>query len=179
MKVNLTNKKSGRLIAIKSCGVDKRGRYLWECLCNCGNKTIVASSNFKRKITKSCGCYASEQKHRGHSWKGYKDLSATFYGSIRASAKIRNITFDVSIKDLWKLFIKQNKTCALSGIPISFSSDSRSVHGTASLDRKDSSKGYTKDNIQWVHKNINLMKNRLNEKDFINMCECVTKYQYH
>ena len=37
---------------------------------------------------------------------------------------------------------------------------------TASLDRIDSSKGYTEDNIQWVHKDVNQMKMDLPEQRF-------------
>ena len=36
-----------------------------------------------------------------------------------------------------------------------------------SIDRKDSSKGYTKDNIQLVGAIINIMKNDIDEKDFL------------
>lgn len=45
--------------------------------------------------------------------------------------------------------------------------------GTASLDRIDSSKGYIKGNIQWVHKDINKMKNNYNQAYFINLCALV------
>ena len=36
-----------------------------------------------------------------------------------------------------------------------------------SIDRKDSSKGYTTDNIQLVGAIINIMKNDIDEKDFL------------
>lgn len=41
---------------------------------------------------------------------------------------------------------------------------------TASLDRKDSLKGYTIDNIQWLHKDVNQMKRNYSEEYFINTC---------
>jgi len=37
---------------------------------------------------------------------------------------------------------------------------------TASLDRINSSKGYTLDNVQWVHKTVNIMKQGLSDEDF-------------
>ena len=46
---------------------------------------------------------------------------------------------------------------------------------TASLDRIDSSKGYTTDNIQWVHKDINIMKNDYGNDYFIEICKKVAK----
>lgn len=41
---------------------------------------------------------------------------------------------------------------------------------TASLDRIDSTKGYTEYNIQWVHKLINIAKSTLTNNQFISMC---------
>jgi hypothetical protein len=42
------------------------------------------------------------------------------------------------------------------------------------MDRKDSSFGYTKDNIQWVHKHINLIKSALEESLFYDMCSVIS-----
>ena len=39
------------------------------------------------------------------------------------------------------------------------------------IDRIDSSKGYTVDNVQWVHKDINLMKNHFSESQLIDFCQ--------
>ena len=45
--------------------------------------------------------------------------------------------------------------------------------GTASLDRIDSSKGYVKGNVQWVHKDINKMKTDFEQSIFIKLCKSV------
>jgi len=42
---------------------------------------------------------------------------------------------------------------------------------TASLDRIDSTKGYTLDNIQWVHKTLNRLKMNLDNQEFIEWCK--------
>lgn len=34
----------------------KKKEVYWECLCECGNKIIVPSSNLKSMNTQSCGC---------------------------------------------------------------------------------------------------------------------------
>lgn len=48
---------------------------------------------------------------------------------------------------------------------------------TASIDRIDSSKGYTKDNIQWVHKNVNIMKMDQTMDQFLYICKKIVDHQ--
>jgi hypothetical protein len=45
---------------------------------------------------------------------------------------------------------------------------------TASLDRVDSVTGYIPSNVQWVHKDINLMKNRFGQAYFRELCRRVS-----
>jgi hypothetical protein len=79
------------------------------------------------------------------------------------------------MQEAWDLFLKQDKKCALSGWPLEFPVG-RSIHGgTASLDRINSNKGYTSDNVQWVHKDINKLKNAFDQDYFIQMCKAVAK----
>ena len=59
--VDLTKMKFGRLTPIRFVE-RKNGRTLWECVCDCGNHTIVGYSNLVNGITKSCGCYDAECK---------------------------------------------------------------------------------------------------------------------
>ena len=35
---------------------NKNGKAYWNCICDCGNKTIAASDNIRSGNTKSCGC---------------------------------------------------------------------------------------------------------------------------
>lgn len=53
---------------------------------------------------------------------------------------------------MWELFLKQRGKCALTGEDLKLGYKNNQ---TASLDRIDNSIGYEKNNIQWVHKDIN------------------------
>lgn len=58
---NLAGMIFGKLTAIKESRVehrsaDGRRRVKWECLCECGNPTVVLSDNLMRGHIKSCGC---------------------------------------------------------------------------------------------------------------------------
>ena len=53
--------------------------------------------------------------------------------------------------------------------------DRKGKNQTASLDRIDSSKGYTKNNVQWLHKDINIMKRDFPEEKFLFLCKQIVK----
>ncbi|ELC8426291.1 AP2 domain-containing protein [Clostridium perfringens] len=56
IRKDLTNKKFGRLTAIKEIGKDKHGNILWECKCSCGNRVNVTGLSLLSGNTTSCGC---------------------------------------------------------------------------------------------------------------------------
>lgn len=104
------------------------------------------------------------------AYKGYNDLSGKYWYDIQYNARRRNIPFctKLTIKYAWDLFIKQDKKCALSGLDIELYRSK--IRNTASLDRIDSSLGYTRKNVQWLHKSVNNLKCGLNNKDTIDLC---------
>jgi hypothetical protein len=102
----------------------------------------------------------------------YEDIPKNLWNNLLSGAKSRNLTVEITPKDIWDLFIKQNKLCALSGIEIYFGKTKRGKT-TASVDRIDSNLGYIITNIQIVHKKINQIKTDLSQDDFIYYCTCV------
>lgn len=146
----------------------------WICKCVCGNKISARTDTLKQGKKKSCGCQKSRPSNSGnknYKWSGYEEISGAIWNSIKDSATSRNLEFSISIEQAWQLFIKQGKRCAITSVDIFFGKNSKR---TASLDRIDSSLGYTIDNVQWVHKEINRMKWNMNQKDFINWCKLVS-----
>lgn len=55
-KNDLISKKFGELTVIEKTKKKKQGAFLYRCKCDCGNETLVRSSDLKRKNTRSCGC---------------------------------------------------------------------------------------------------------------------------
>ena len=187
----LLTKKYGLLTPIKFCGPpqdtnDKAAPYrTWvECKCDCGNITIKPLSSLIASVVSSCGCLAHRRGYNNPNYDGYKEISGKFFSHIKRTAmggtnKRKRIckNFDLSIEFLWNLYIKQNKKCALSGMPLKFgdinTDKSDLKNGDCSLDRIDSSKGYTEDNVQWVYKKINIMKNNFDQNEFIELCRLI------
>lgn len=155
----------------------KKERY-WNIECHCGNIFRLNTYEIFKSNQKSCGCiFKSKDYKLSHpNRKGYKDISGIIWSKIKRDAKARGIQFDLNIEDLWGLLESQNRKCKLSGISIGFGLEdgvNAKKNTTASLDRIDSKKGYTIDNVQWVHKRINMMKQSLSDDDFIFFCKAV------
>lgn len=152
-------------------GKGKNGKHYWKCVCKCG-RTIIASTNkLTSGNTKSCGCYRASIP-RMKWWKGYGELSGRLWNQTIRQGKKRGFEISISIEDVWELFLKQDRKCALTNMPIAFPPTARDK-GTASLDRIDSKKGYVVGNVQWVHKDINKMKMEFNQEYFIMLCELI------
>lgn len=154
----------------------KKG-FLYECECICGNIVNVYSYVLLCHNTVSCGCKRYRRGKNHTTWKGYEEISLTFWKSIQNGASERNLEFDITIEDAWNLFVLQERKCAFTGIELNFDSSSRINNRTASLDRKDSTKGYVLDNLQWVHKDINILKKDISDEYFIYLCSLVAKYR--
>lgn len=57
---NLVGKQFGRLTVIKNLKTNSKGRREYECICECGNKTVVEARHLVDGRTTSCGCYQKE-----------------------------------------------------------------------------------------------------------------------
>ena len=148
-----------------------------ECECECGKQSLVDAYTLSTGRSLSCiSCFNTERSGPiNNSWKGYEEIPASWFTRFRNYAKDKGNCFEIKIEDVWEIYLKQVRICALSNRPISFVREgtSRSASYTASIDRIDSLKGYTKDNIQLVHKDINIMKNAFDQTYFVELCKAV------
>ena len=120
-----------------------------------------------------------------HRWTstGVGNVSGTLMTYLKGKAKNRGLVFEVTAEELWNLFLKQNSRCALSGVILVLETKINAQHNldrtyhTASLDRIDNNKGYTIDNVQWVHKVLNHMRRQYSIEEYIAWCRLVTQHQ--
>lgn len=111
----------------------------------------------------------------------YKTISDSQFKNIMSCASIRNINFEVTKEYVYQLYLSQDKICAISGVEITLPMNYLELSCgsfTASLDRIDSSKGYTEGNLQWVHKKINIMKQDMSDNEFIAWCKIVSSHHH-
>lgn len=57
---DLTGQRFGRLIALEKAERSPTGNIRWKCICDCGNTTIVQTSNLTNGHIRSCGCLSKE-----------------------------------------------------------------------------------------------------------------------
>lgn len=157
-----------------------RSIWLFRCICGKEVKRSRIQIELHTKNPPSCGCQSMKGNEHPY-WKGVGEFSKTHFTAIKNSSIRRKMEFNLTMDYLWDLFLKQKRTCAISGTELQFGTyavvrDKENRMPTASLDRIDSTKGYVKGNVQWVHKIINLMKMDLSEPDFLKWCQTVVEH---
>lgn len=110
-----------------------------------------------------------------------EDIIGEHFGQlarIRRHAETRGIEFSITIEHAWDQFIRQNRRCALSGEVLTMTRiKSQQKRRTASLDRIDSTLGYVPGNIQWLHKEVNLIKGNRKSEEFVAICTKIAEHQ--
>lgn len=177
---DLTGQKFGKLTVVRldddeeyftGRGGKRQKKIRWICQCECGKMTksfIQGLSSGHATQCKTCGYYRPQTSSK---------MIQQLFGNIKYNAKNRQIDFKVTAEFLQNLFNKQEERCAVSGLPITFGKTRKEHnHGatTASLDRIDSSRGYTEDNVQWVHKKVNFMKLDMSQQEFVKLCDVIS-----
>lgn len=144
--------------------VRKHGPDRWffcsrSCSCRYGNeKWLVDRPKFFSPEAAALGT-----KNAAISNSKYTDKQRPFV-TLLANCRKRKHFFDLDVDFLVNLWVSQLGRCALSNIALSLEDDAR-VFEKVSVDRIDSSKGYTSDNVQLVSRTVNLAKNTMSDAD--------------
>jgi len=151
---DLTGLKFGKLTVIERAENSPIGHTRWDCRCECGNETIVSSSDLKSGNTKSCGCLKKKNnfKHGDikskeyNAWTGAKqrcfnkkDPSYKNYGG-------RGITMCSRWANDYTKFLKDMGRC-----PDGYT-----------LDRIDNDGNYEPDNCRWASRKTQSQNTRTN-----------------
>lgn len=92
----------------------------------------------------------------------------TLYNRLKSSAKKRGILFTLTLTELNNLTFPI--TCPVLGIPIKFNKGTQQDN-SVSIDRIDSSKGYTIDNIVVISWKANKLKNNATKEELKKISE--------
>lgn len=168
---DLSGKQFGQWTVLKFFGYVNHNAQ-WLCKCECGLQKPVKAMFLLAGTSESCVNCCNKRANY------IDEIPPKIWQSIIKRANSKNYEITITREQAYELFMTQNKLCALTGIEIYIpanASECLERKGTASLDRIDSKQGYILGNVQWVHKDVNRMKNIFTQDYFIKICNLIAK----
>ena len=93
--------------------------------------------------------------------------------AAKKRANKKGLDFDIDLDFMYYLWNKQKGLCNISKLPMTFFFKNNHRKYNLSVDRIDSTRGYTKDNVQLVCDVVNRMKLDLSMKEFVTLCKTI------
>lgn len=133
-------------------------------------RTVKRRDHAKRHAGMVCKYCSNKNNHPQGELRGVR---ISFLRKYALQAAARGLAWNVTHDHLVDIADKQSRKCAMTGVPLCFSGDFEDI--TASLDRINNHVGYEKTNVQWVHKEINMMRGRMTTEQFVLRCRQVAE----
>ena len=179
-------------------------RYSQKIKCSCvvcGKELFYKKSRFKQiaKPTCSSACKRIVQSERNKGEGnpqslGLSEVEKIFWDRVkncRLRAESKKIDFDIDYKFLMDLFEKQNGLCSYTNSPMKLTGSRENMHDVFSVDRIDSNRGYTRDNVtlclnivnrfkgdvdlEYFSKILNAIFKKEKTKSFVTNCKLLTE----
>ena len=174
--LQLEGKRFGKLLVIARAEPPtshKDEHVHWSCKCDCGNTSLVSSSNLNKGKNGVRGCRNCSYAVKTNPW-------FQVYGLYQRNAKKTGKDFFLSEELFAKLISQPCDYCGQAPSQKLW----QGTHDTGrqefrwnGLDRIDSSKGYTEDNVVPCCKTCNAMKSDKTREEFLSAIEAIYRWQ--
>lgn len=159
--------------------------YCWSCTslpnkntiriskCVYCNKEFEHKASHAKYCSKNCVQLLKYSKVKTVLLKRRSSLEETLkyvYQGAKSRAKKKGKDFNITLEFLYNLLKNQDYKCIMTGIPLQASKGGKDPY-VISIDRIDSSKGYTKDNVALVTTIYNTCKNHYSIDNVIELCK--------
>lgn len=146
---------------------------MFDCT-KCGESKSTDSFYYRKD-----GYRIKQCKSCQNSLRAYYDLPGNMIWNAKARAKNKGWAFELKREDIFVMQRRQNNKCALTGWELdwepAYSGKRRAPFRRVSIDRIDSSGGYTLDNVQLVCDGVNRIKSTYTQEIFIEMCRAIAQ----
>lgn len=169
---NLSGLKYNKLSVVSPAGFNKKDILLYECKCDCGNTKFIGDTFLVRGVIKSCGCLKRGNEALDTKTKALNEI----YSSYRGNAKQKNRVFELTKEQVMHL-IQLN--CYYCGIKPSLKRVlklNREFYHNG-IDRINTKKGYTLDNVVPCCYNCNLIKWDFTVEEFLQNVARIYEFQ--
>jgi len=164
---DLTGKRFNHLVVEGRNGIDKNGRAMWLCRCDCGNRRDVPTRYLLRGSRRHCGCRDKEDhfavglKHRLSD----KDRAVNHKMSeYMSNAKHKGLAFLLDRTTFTDLVLGKCHYCGADPMP------------TNGIDRMDNALGYTQNNSVSCCTRCNYFKGSMSKDMFISLMAHIITY---
>lgn len=130
-------------------------------------KEMIPYSEFTACKSNPDGCDYECKICKAEKWEGYVSSRDGFlnelFRNVEGNAKAGGRVCEIKLADINELIDKQRGKCALTGVEMTYGRDSDHILNiyNVSVDRIDSNRGYTRDNIQLISVMANKAKSNL------------------
>lgn len=162
---DISGQKFSRLTVIDRAEQGKHKRIVWNCVCDCGNRVVVAGTSLRVGATKSCGCVGREKSAeflRGmattHGLKG-TPIYRAYHDMMNRCYKPNTKQYEdyggrgIAVCDRWR---EPNGR----GV-VNFADDMGERPRGLTLDRIDNENGYSPDNCRWADRTTQRYNSRV------------------
>jgi len=166
--IEISGKRFNRLTVIKRIYPNNRNnKVTWLCKCDCGNETIVSGADIRRGHTKSCGCLRNEKVGALNRLNSPEIATKRqVINGYKNHARERNLKYELTEKQFTEI---TKRNCFYCGAKPSNRIAPRSNNEEYiynGIDRLDSNKSYTIDNVVTCCKFCNAAKRDLSLPEF-------------